>query len=539
MGTMIKETLLLSLLCILSHHKNQAAPPTITSLSDLTYNNDNRLNEHIFAYPAGKCASLIETNDKIHDGLYHHKYVALDGDAYSAVFGHLEGVDASSGPPSDNVNDMNDCVATCLEEGTLQQVVARPLPHRYWQFGEVDDDGTMRNHHGDIAKFLGGDGCGKVEYGFISYHTSPIHIYWISESTGEKIYNQRLGVGERETSFITTYIGHQFHFYDTVPNEDPLENELLYDLRIENHGIIGIHNHKQPYVEPDGVEHEVKHSLNNEWRRHKVVTRTFSALAFNKGRLPDDMFASLGSYYYNNRHPPHKVLEEWGRHKGLFVNYWETDVNFVQIPWHLKKRWQGRLKEMVEAWTGVELETTDMYGMREYTKGARLLTHVDRESTHAASLIVNIAQENVERPWTIEVLDHADRLHEVVMEPGDIVYYESAKALHGRNTPLQSGSYCNLFTHYRPIGDPGWYTKDNPEGTPEPLMDVGKCSLTGKIDEYSQGAVTCENSAIGPHLSPTMFQATSGADLFQWWKSVAPAEVGGVVDEGVGGGEEL
>ena len=58
---------------------------------------------------------------------------------------------------------------------------------------------------------------------------------------------------------------------------------------------------------------------------------------------------------------------------------------------------------MVEAWVGEELEITDMYGMREYTKGARLLTHVDRESTHAASLIVNIAQENVVKPWTVEV----------------------------------------------------------------------------------------------------------------------------------------
>lgn len=51
----------------------------------------------------------------------------------------------------------------------------------------------------------------------------------------------------------------------------------------------------------------------------------------------------------------------------------------------------------------MELETTDMYGMRRYEKGARLLTHVDRHTTHAASLIVNIAQENVTRPWTIEV----------------------------------------------------------------------------------------------------------------------------------------
>lgn len=193
------------------------------------------------------------------------------------------------------------------------------------------------------------------------------------------------------------------------------------------------------------------------------------------------------------------------------------------------------MRELVEAWAGTELETTDMYGMREYTEGARLLTHVDRESTHAASLIVNIAQENVSRPWTVEVYDHADRLHEVVMEPGDIVYYESAKALHGRNTPLQSGHYINLFTHYRPLDDPEWYLKDTPEGTPEPLIDVGECRLEGRPDQYSQGAVVCENSAVGPHLSPTLHTASSGTDLFNWWEKVGPGDEGG----NVAAGEEL
>lgn len=348
-------------------------------------------------------------------------------------------------------------------------------------------------------------------------------MYWINHK-GKHVYNQEIGVGERKTSFIDTFIGHKFEFYDSVPNEDPLQNEFLFSITIPNHGIIGYKNYEFPQVPVEAVEQQVHETLRNEWRRHEVVKRTFSPLAFDKGRLPDDLYASLGAYWYNNRDVPHVVHEEWGRHKGVFVNYWETDVNFIQIPWHLKKRWQRRLRELVEAWTGVELETTDMYGMREYTQGARLLSHVDRESTHAASLIVNIAQQNVSKPWTIEVHDHADRLHEVVMEPGDIVYYESAKALHGRNTPLQSGQYINLFTHYRPLNDPDWFRRDNPEGTPEPLIDVGKCNLVGKPDEYSKGAVQCENSAIGPHLSPSMFTATSADDMFQWWKSVGPID---------------
>ena len=36
------------------------------------------------------------------------------------------------------------------------------------------------------------------------------------------------------------------------------------------------------------------------------------------------------------------------------------------------------------------------------------------------------------------------------MAEGDIVYYESAKCLHGRMAPLQGGFYVNLFAHYRP-----------------------------------------------------------------------------------------
>ncbi|KAL7495871.1 hypothetical protein ACHAWT_004204 [Skeletonema menzelii] len=497
-------------------------PPSASNLSDLPFDENDHLSTHVLAVPAGKCGSLLKPKVDFRDGSHGHKWMTLGGEAFESVFGHLG---AYADFSDEKVTDFNkDCLAVCLEKGTLREVVARPLPHRYFVKGKVDQDGDgERVEERNVQQFFLSDSCAKVEYGFVNYHDNPIVMYWINHR-GIKVFNQKIGVGERKTTFIDTFISHKFEFYDSQPNEDPLQNELLMSWTIPNHGIIGFKNYEFPKVPVESVERQVHQTLKSEWRRHEVVKRTFSPLAFDKGRLPDDLYASLGAYWYNNRDVPHVVHEEWGRHKGVFVNYWETDVNFIQIPWHLKKRWQRRLREMVEAWTGVELETTDMYGMREYTKGARLLSHVDRESTHAASLIVNIAQQNVSKPWTIEVHDHADRLHEVVMEPGDIVYYESAKALHGRNTPLQSGTYVNLFTHYRPLNDPDWYLRDNPEGTPEPLLDVGECNLVGKPDDYSKGAVQCENSAIGPHLSPSMFTATSADDMFQWWKSVGPAD---------------
>ncbi|KAJ1436643.1 hypothetical protein B484DRAFT_393118 [Ochromonadaceae sp. CCMP2298] len=48
----------------------------------------------------------------------------------------------------------------------------------------------------------------------------------------------------------------------------------------------------------------------------------------------------------------------------------------------------------------------------QYNDGTRLLTHVDRESTHAASLIINVGQSLMREPWQLEIYDFADRLHE-------------------------------------------------------------------------------------------------------------------------------
>ena len=72
-----------------------------------------------------------------------------------------------------------------------------------------------------------------------------------------------------------------------------------------------------------------------EWSRANRVKRTFTEFGFSKGKLPVDLWASISSYYYNNR--DHKVLEEWDT-RGLYVNWWETDVFFIPMPWELKVR---------------------------------------------------------------------------------------------------------------------------------------------------------------------------------------------------------
>lgn len=87
------------------------------------------------------------------------------------------------------------------------------------------------------------------------------------------------------------------------------------------------------------------------------------------------------------------------------------------------------------------------------------------------------------------------------MDEGDIVYYESARCLHGRMQPLDGAFYVNLFAHYRPVGDPAWFTRSNPVDGPAQLLDLGKCRSNGT-------KVMCTKAREDeiPFLSPTLQQ---------------------------------
>ena len=100
----------------------------------------------------------------------------------------------------------------------------------------------------------------------------------------------------------------------------------------------------------------------------------------------------------------------------------------IQPPFGLKTKWHDALRPMAEEWIGgVKLEDTDLYGMRLYNRGAKLLKHVDRESTHAVSMIINVDQSEdlatgAVEPWNLEIHDHRTEQPQLVeMEAGDMV----------------------------------------------------------------------------------------------------------------------
>ncbi|CAB9519097.1 Ankyrin Repeat [Seminavis robusta] len=470
-----------------------SADKTVFSVKDdLSFDESGKLAAHHMLYPAGNWDCPAATAAAPHG----FEFRALAGEALQMVFPDYE--------PGSSA-----CPVACPELGTDRSVAHAIMPHRR------NPDST--NNFNDWFE----GNCKRAEVCLINYHSreTPVKLFWVDRDGNPKLHME-IEYGERKTRCFHSFVGHRFQAQDgdtgAVVEEFTIEHTLSTAI-----------GESPPSGDPQGhnFDREIESTLRHEWTKHERIQRTFSPLGFKKARLPDDVFASMGSFYFNNRN--NVLREEWNG-KGVFVNWWETDCYFVQIPWDLKGKWQERLRLLVEAWAGVPVEQTDMYGLRQYVEGARLLTHVDRESTHAVSLIVNIAQHNLTEPWPVEANDHADRLHEIIMQPGDIVYYESAKALHGRNRPLmgEDARYINLFTHYRPTGDPKWMLKANPEGTPEPVLEVkGECRLqtvgTAELPNKQLGiveAVKCDDERLGDTISPTLFTATGGEDLIDWWK---------------------
>mmetsp|Transcript_1625 Transcript_1625/g.3400 ORF Transcript_1625/g.3400 Transcript_1625/m.3400 type:complete len:556 (-) Transcript_1625:37-1704(-) len=474
---------------------------TISSLDELQVDENNRVSSHYILYPEGcnyyPSQAFVPSLFKAH---------AVKGAAQDVLFSDL--------PPESSIEN---CPAVCVERGVQQHLAGAVLPHRYYT-PEQKAAGRLRNQ--DYEMWFG-NACSKVEVCLLNYYDreNPLVVYWL-KTDGSRVYQFDLSWGEQSTVCINSYIGHTFEV--TTKNSD----ETLGKVPVEFNLILPFgesppsdHTHSRNFTR------EIQTSLRHEWIRQDRIKRTFSPLGFAKGRLPDDVFASLSALYYNNQN--NICLEEWGG-KGVFVNWWETEVAFLQIPWRIKELHQERLKDMVSAWSGVEVEETVMYGFRQYQEGARLLTHVDRHTTHAVSLIVNIAQGGLEEPWPVEVYDHGGRLHEVVMEPGDVVYYESAKNLHGRNRPLKgkNGYYVNLFTHYRPVaeGDNWWSNMDAIPRSPPVVEAKGDCHLDLKLQKLEEqlGHVQCDDKRLGANVSPEMAKAYNANDLMAWWQYTSP-----------------
>jgi hypothetical protein len=124
-------------------------------------------------------------------------------------------------------------------------------------------------------------------------------------------------------------------------------------------------------------------------------------------------------------------------------------LNIGNLAWEINED----LRPLHEEWAGgVELQGTSSYGIRLYLNGSSLGMHYDKIETHIISSIVHVGHEyyNDDEPWPIQIDDNEGNVHSVNLQPGQMLFYESARQLHGRMSAFKGKYYASIFTHYKP-----------------------------------------------------------------------------------------
>lgn len=165
-----------------------------------------------------------------------------------------------------------------------------------------------------------------------------------------------------------------------------------------------------------------------------VSVQNYTDTGFKVIRAPDKVVNLITQFWQNNHFKGKE--ENWAAGNSV-LNHWEAPTYLVSVDdtklrgsgKELKHAIWGAAAATLEMWTQQELQPCSMYGIRVYSEGAVMLPHVDRLPL-VASAMINVAQD-VDEPWPFEMYDHAGRAHNITLEPGDLLLFESHSVIHG------------------------------------------------------------------------------------------------------------
>lgn len=152
-------------------------------------------------------------------------------------------------------------------------------------------------------------------------------------------------------------------------------------------------------------------------------------------RAPGNIVELVTNFWEKNRY--NQVKERWPD-GNTYTNSWEASTYMVSVDdkrlrgsgSQLKSKLWDATEEIIEDWTNEDLEPTSLYGIRVYTNGSILLPHVDRLPLVSSAMIC--VAKDVDEDWPVEIYDHNGVAHNVTLDPGDMLLFESHSILHGK-----------------------------------------------------------------------------------------------------------
>jgi prolyl 4-hydroxylase len=174
----------------------------------------------------------------------------------------------------------------------------------------------------------------------------------------------------------------------------------------------------------------------------------YTRTGFQKFSVPEPLFKKILAFYHENQ-----FAQKDEYVKDYIFNALTPDVatsTLMDLSSELRKEIHDAIKPMLEAWCGKAVEPTFVYGIRTYKDKAVLKPHRDRIETHIFGTIINVDQV-VREDWLLMIEDHLYHEHQIILKPGEMIFYESARLKHGRPIPFEGDVFANIFCHFKPV----------------------------------------------------------------------------------------
>jgi hypothetical protein len=224
---------------------------------------------------------------------------------------------------------------------------------------------------------------------------------------------------------------------------------FIYDYFADNKVIIDEYK-------PDYIKYKDVLDFNNMYNKQQPVQqyqKSIGHIYTKKGYKLMSMDPNIKNELVNfwKKFQNNKVTEQ---KVDLIYNVTDRNINITNLL-ELNKydnklfdKVNNYILQLLKNWTNkTDINHTFTYGMREYTNGAILDTHIDKGYTHIVSAIINVYRD---KSWPLIVYDHNNNMESINMtDKEDLVLYESATIFHGRPIPFRGNSFVNLFVHFK------------------------------------------------------------------------------------------
>jgi prolyl 4-hydroxylase len=194
-------------------------------------------------------------------------------------------------------------------------------------------------------------------------------------------------------------------------------------------------------------DQEIALNKKNEICEHHFFP-IFHKIGFEKKHLQLDCIDKIKAWMKENER---QFVPETNISGEITYNIKSNFLDINKTPPELRTDLVETMKVLLTKW--IEYKSTllhvSTYGIREYSRGSSLGNHYDRKNTHVISAIIHL-EDKSDKPWVLDIEDHNFKPHQITMEYGDVIFYESTTCLHGRQTPFEGDYHRNMYIHFKP-----------------------------------------------------------------------------------------